>query len=78
MEQAEAAGESLGLERYQAFYRASSKVPTERHTVPLIDGACGMSSVERIANAIGLRLKYITGGRSSKSDIYLLRNGDEA
>jgi hypothetical protein len=53
VEQAEKDGETIGLERYQAFYRASSKVPTERHTVPLIDGACGFSSVERIMKAIG-------------------------
>jgi len=74
VEELEAEGKSLGLDRYQAFYRASSKLPTERHTVPLIDGACGMSSVERIVNAIGYQLTYITGGRRSKDDIYILKN----
>lgn len=67
VEQAEEDGESLGLERYQAFYSASSKVPTERHHVPLIDGACGMSSVERIMEAIGLKLRYIPTRKKNDS-----------
>lgn len=71
VEQAEAAGKSLGLERYQAFYSASSKVPTPRHTVPGIDGACGFSSVERIMAAIGLKLEWIKQ-RSRKTDLYQL------
>ena len=70
VEQAEADGESLGLERYQAFYRASSRVPTERHTVPLIDGACGFSSVERIINALGYELEYVH--QTAKEVIYTL------
>ena len=61
VDQLEKEGKSLGLDRYQAFYRASSSVPTERHTVPLIDGACGMSSVEKIINAIGFELAYLKG-----------------
>lgn len=66
--EAEAAGNSFGLERYQAVYRASSKFPTARHTVPSIDGACGMSSVMEIARAIGLDLRQIHN--SAKLDIY--------
>jgi hypothetical protein len=58
VEQAEDKGVSFGLERIQAAYRASSKTPTERHTVPLIDGACGWSSVEAIAKAIGITLEW--------------------
>lgn len=65
--EAEAAGESFGLERYQAFYRASSKVPTARHRVPSIDGACGFESVRRIAEAIGLEVRMISAG--SKTDV---------
>jgi hypothetical protein len=61
VEQAEKDGESLGLERYQAFYMASSPVPTETHTVPWIDGACGKSSVEKIINAIGFKLIHLKG-----------------
>jgi hypothetical protein len=64
--QREKEGLSLGLERYQAFHAATSKVPTEKHTIPLIDGATGFSSVEKIVNAIGYKLKYIKDG------IYLL------
>lgn len=59
VEQLEAEGKSLGLERYQAFHRASSRVPTQNHTLPRIDGACGFSSVEKIMRAIGLSLEYI-------------------
>lgn len=58
--EAEAAGKSIGLERYQAVYRASSPVPTATHTHPSIDGACGLSSVERIMKAIGLSLRFIS------------------
>lgn len=63
VEQAEKDGESLGLERYQAFYRASSKVPTKRHTVPLIGGACGFESVRKIAEAIGLSVRVLNAGK---------------
>jgi hypothetical protein len=59
VEQAEAAGKSVGLERYQAFYRASSPVPSKRHIVPLIDGACGFNSVLSIFNAIGLSVRKV-------------------
>jgi hypothetical protein len=61
VEQLEAEGKSLGLDRYQAFYAGSSDVPTERHTVPSIDGACGQSSVERIGNAIGVNFQRLPG-----------------
>lgn len=70
VEEREAAGVSLGLERYQAFYSASSPVPTEKHRVPLIDGACGMSSVEKIIRALGYQLRQTHN--SSKLDIYEL------
>ena len=42
-----------GLARYQDFYKQSSKLPTDKHTIPQINGSCGVSSVERILNAIG-------------------------
>lgn len=74
--QAEASGESLGLERYQAFYQASSSVPTARHTVPLIDGACGKSSVEKIMAAISLSLEYVPGRQNRKDDIYILHDSE--
>jgi rubredoxin len=68
VEQAEQAGKSIGLERYQAVYRASSKVPTERHTIPSIDGACGVSSVEAIAKAIGVSFRQVVN--RAKLDVY--------
>lgn len=71
VEQREAKGKSIGLERYQAFRSASNPLPTDRHTVPLIDGACGLSSVERIMKAIGLTLSYVPT-RSKSLSIYTL------
>jgi hypothetical protein len=73
VEQAEKDGESFGLERYQAFYSASSKQPTERHTVPSINGACGFSSVESIMKAIGLTLEFVPT-KSRKQTIYILHD----
>lgn len=61
---------SLGLERYQAFHGASSKTPTEKHIIPLLDGACGFSSMERVLNAIGYELEFID--ESTNNSIYLL------
>jgi hypothetical protein len=76
VEEAEAAGTSLGLERYQAFYAASSPVPTSRHRIPLIDGACGLSSVLAILRRIGLDLRQVT--HSSKLDTYeVVRASDD-
>lgn len=71
VEQLEAEGSSFGLERYQAFYRQTSHHATERHTIPTIDGACGLSSVEKILAAIGLRLDRTYN--SSKLEIYTVR-----
>lgn len=67
---AEAAGESLGLDRYQAYHGASSPYPTKRHRVPDIQGACGVSSVLAIFNAIGLTLRQVVD--TSKPDVYLV------
>jgi hypothetical protein len=65
-------GKSLGLERYQAFWSATSKFPTRKHRIPSIDGACGMSSVQEIMRAIKLDIEYVpTKGSNS---IYLLHD----
>lgn len=72
IEEREKNGGSLGLERYQAFHSASSKMPTEKHVIPLIDGACGMNTVEKILNALGCKLRYISGDKNG--DIYLLQS----
>jgi len=57
-----------GLAKYQDFYKQSSKLPTDKHTIPKIDGACGVSSVERILNAIGYNYSCI----DYDSGIYLV------
>jgi hypothetical protein len=76
VEQVEAEGKSVGLERYQAFYSASSKQPTQVHRVPLIDGACGMSSVQAIMKAIGLEMEYVPT-RKRNDSIYILHDRTE-
>lgn len=68
--EAEAANKSFGLERYQAIYRASSPVPTARHTVPSIDGGCGISSVLDILRAIGLTLRKVAD--TKRLDVYII------
>lgn len=73
VEQAEGEGISFGLERIQAAYRASSKVPTERHTIPSIDGAVGMRSVEQIAEAIGIKFQWINT-RCKNQQLYLVHD----
>lgn len=76
VEQAEKNGDSFGLDRYQQFYKASSNVPSKQHRIPLIDGACGWSSVERIANAIKLTLHY-QDSRSKNSKFYRLDDSSQ-
>jgi len=71
IEKREKGGKSFGLERYQAFYSASSKVPTKKHVVPSINGACGFSSVERVMKTIGLKLKFIDDTKNTST--YLLK-----
>lgn len=68
--EAEAAGVSVGLERLQATYKASSKHATERHTVPSIDGGCGESCVLDVARAIGITLRKVAD--TSKLDVYII------
>lgn len=74
VEQAERDGVSFGLERIQAAYRQTSAYSTELHTIPAIDGACGMESVQQIMKAIGLELQYLPGRRNRKNDLYLLHD----
>ena len=64
-------GKSLGLERYQDFYKQSSKLPTEKHTIPQIDGACGFSSVETILKHLGFKISCI----DYDSGVYLVNKG---
>ena len=71
IEKREKEGKSLGLERYQDFYKQSSKLPTEKHTIPQIDGACGFSSVEKILNNLGFKISLI----DYDSGVYLVDKG---
>lgn len=70
VEQAEADGESLGLERYQAFYGASSPIPTDMHTIPLLDGGCGESAMMKVLRALGLSLHQTKN--TSTYDVYTI------
>jgi hypothetical protein len=72
VEQREKEGKSLGLERYQAFHRASSKVPTEKHVIPLLDGACGYSCMEKVLNDMGYFLRY--AGETKNTTHYILEH----
>lgn len=65
------AGKIVDLEIIRAAYKETSPCATERHTLPSIDGACGKSSVETIAKAIGLSFQYVPT-RSKKVTIYTL------
>jgi hypothetical protein len=72
VEQLEQEGKSLGLDRYQAFYSASSKTPTDKHIIPLIDGATGFSNVERILKKIGYVVHYPKQKKSANRSTYMV------
>ena len=59
VEEREKEGKTIGLDRYQAFYRASSPLPSKLHTIPLIDGATGFGSVEQILKELGYYLDNV-------------------
>jgi len=75
VEELETEGKSLGLERYQAFYLASSKTPDAKRRIPLIDGAVGISFVQAIGQACGYSFRRIAnpsaGTRSSPSALFI-------
>lgn len=62
-----------GLARYQDFYKQTSKIPTKKHILPTINGACGVNSVERILNALGYVFKCI----DYKSGVYVVEKSNE-
>lgn len=72
IEQRENDGDSLGLERYQAFYHASSPIPTELHVIPIINGACGLDQVRTILKAIGYKLTHMK--ETSNCSTYILED----
>ena len=61
-----------GLTRYQDFHSSSSKLPTEQHIIPDIDGACGFESVKKIIVELGYTLELI----DYKDGIYIMRCKD--
>jgi hypothetical protein len=72
VEEAEAARESLGLERYQQTFAASSKVPTERHVVPHFDGATGINNVERLLRRIGGDIRQVRASGYRRSELHIV------
>lgn len=66
-------GKIVDLDVIRAAYKQTSPHSTDRHTQPTIDGACGMSSVEQIAKAIGLTLEYVPV-KSNKIDIRIMHD----
>lgn len=64
------AGKIVDLDVLRSWYAETSRHPTKRHTVPTIDGACGFSSVERIARAIGITLEAVRT-RGKNLDVYI-------
>ena len=59
VEDRENAGESLGLERYQAFHSASSPTPTKKHVIPMLDGACSWECMVEVLKAIGGKIDRV-------------------
>ena len=55
----------IGLERYQDFNSRCSDVPTEKHIIPIIDGASGECSMRTIIEAIGYKYNHL-----SNNDFY--------
>lgn len=66
---------SFGLERLQAAYAATSKVPTERHTIASMDGGCGFACMQRVLEAIGGQLEFIR--RNSGEDLYQVHMSED-
>jgi hypothetical protein len=68
VEEREKAGMSLGLERYQAFHSASNPLPTKRHVIPRLHGACGVHNMIAVLEAIGGR--FVKVGSTGSVDFY--------
>lgn len=62
-----------GLARLRDMHKQSSKIPTATHTIPAIDGACGIRSVEMILESIGYQFRCIDW----KSGVYTLEKQNE-
>ncbi len=64
------AGKIVDLDILRTAYKETSKHATKRHTIPHIDGACGVSSVLQILNAIGLSLNKVCDKKNL--DVYVI------
>lgn len=73
--EAEALGKSLGLDRYQDQFKASSPTPTKRHTEPYMDGACGFDCVNRVMHALGLHIRHVD--EASKKAVWEIEKYDK-
>ena len=59
----------LGSARLRDFHKQSSDLPTEKHTIPRLDGACGFESMTSILNNMNYYLKYIDGDNNTSTYI---------
>ena len=62
----------IGLAIYQDFHSRTSGLPTENHTIPMIDGGCGESSVTDIIEHLGYKYNSI----SWKDGIYTVEKAN--
>lgn len=60
VKQQEDAGKSFGLERLRAAYARTTETPNDANTNPYLDGACGMSSMEKVFTTIGGKIKWLS------------------
>ena len=58
-----------GLARLRDFHKQSSNLPTEKHTIPQLDGACGFECMTSILNNMNYYLKYIDGDNNTSTYI---------
>jgi len=65
-----------GLARYQDFYKQSSDLPTEQHTIPQLDGACGFGCMTSILNNMDYYLKYVDG--TTNTTTYILDKKEQS
>ena len=65
-----------GLARYQDFYKQSSDLPTEQHTIPQLDGACGFECMTSILNNMDYYLKYVDG--TTNTTTYILDKKEQS
>ena len=73
IDEAEAKGESLGLDRYQQTFAASRPMPSKVFTEPYMNGSAGLDAVKTVMNAIGVDLECL----DYKTGLYRLRAYDK-